>query len=131
MTHSGHSRGTRDDAKAARSGGIWQEAGQSNPGRESLSNRKRSMNDPVCWTRKLERPMIDHVTNHNLWIATKKADRLLDRLPCEQIAYLGDGFGWAVSSDDVTVARRLLTGERLQALLLGYEIAQLSESDPA
>ena len=75
--------------------------------------------------------MTEHTTDQDAWIVTKKADRLLNRLPVDQIAHLGDGFGWAVTSDDVAIARRLLTGARLQALLLGYEIAQLSESDPA
>lgn len=75
--------------------------------------------------------MNNQATNEELWIATMRADRLLNRLPAEQIAYLGDDFGWTVTSDDVAVARRLLTGARLQAILLGYEIAQLADSEPA
>lgn len=69
--------------------------------------------------------MIRIVEDHSVWTATMKADRLLNRLPAELIAHLGDGFGWDVTDQDVAVARRHLVGDRVQAIVLGREIARM------
>jgi hypothetical protein len=61
-----------------------------------------------------------------LWTTEQKADRLLCRIPSETIAYLGDGFPWAVDDEDVRIARVALSRERLAAILFGREIARLS-----
>lgn len=69
--------------------------------------------------------MITRIDEDRLWETIQKADRLLNRLPAEQIAYLGDDFPWDVTEDDVAIARRSLKGPRGAAVLLGFEIAQL------
>ena len=61
-----------------------------------------------------------------LWTTRQKADRLLCRLSAETIGYLGDGFPWSVTDDDVRVARLALSHERLLAILLGRELAVIS-----
>jgi hypothetical protein len=70
--------------------------------------------------------MITRIDEDTIWETIQKADRLLNRLPAEQIAYLGDGFPWEVTEDDVAIARRNLKGARAGAIMLGFEIAQLS-----
>jgi hypothetical protein len=69
--------------------------------------------------------MITRIDEDTLWETIQKADRLLNRLPAEQIAYLGDDFPWDVTEDDVAIARRSLKGARAAAIMLGAEIAQL------
>jgi hypothetical protein len=66
-----------------------------------------------------------------LWTVEQKADRLLCRLPAETIGYLGDGFPWAVDDDDVRIARVALDGVRLGAILLGRELARITETTAA
>jgi hypothetical protein len=63
-----------------------------------------------------------------LWTVEQKADRLLCRLPAETISYLGDGFPWEVDDDDVRIARVALDGVRLGAILLGRELARITEN---
>jgi hypothetical protein len=70
--------------------------------------------------------MITRIDEDTIWETVQKADRLLNRLPAEQIAYLGDDFPWAVTEDDVAIARRSLKGARIGAIQLGFEIAQLA-----
>lgn len=60
-----------------------------------------------------------------LWETEQKADRLLCRLPAETIGYLGDDFPWAVTDEDVRIARAALDGDRLGAILLGRELARV------
>ncbi|PSL38263.1 hypothetical protein CLV49_1880 [Labedella gwakjiensis] len=60
-----------------------------------------------------------------LWETEQKADRLLCRLPAETIGYLGDDFPWAVTDEDVRIARLALSSERLGAILLGRELARV------
>ncbi|PSL37920.1 hypothetical protein CLV49_1528 [Labedella gwakjiensis] len=75
--------------------------------------------------------MITRIDEDTIWETVQKADRLLNRLPAEQIAYLGDGFPWAVTEDDVVIARRSLKGARVGAIQLGFEIAQLAAREGA
>lgn len=65
------------------------------------------------------------IDEHTVWTTALKADRLLNRLPTEQIAHLGDGFDWDITDADVVVARRYLLGARVQAVVLGREIAKM------
>ncbi|RWZ53020.1 hypothetical protein ELQ90_03575 [Labedella phragmitis] len=62
----------------------------------------------------------------SVWTTALKADRLLNRLPAEQIAHLGDGFEWDVTESDVAIARRYLIGARVRAIALGREIARMA-----
>ena len=71
------------------------------------------------------------IDEHRVWTTALKADRLLNRLPAEQIAHLGDGFDWEISDDDVVVARRYLIGARVQAIVIGREIAKMVASPDA
>jgi hypothetical protein len=71
------------------------------------------------------------IDEHSVWTAALKADRLLNRLPAEQIAHLGDGFDWEISDADVVVARRYLIGARVQAIAIGREIARMVASPDA
>ncbi|PFG29223.1 hypothetical protein ATJ78_0122 [Paramicrobacterium agarici] len=61
-----------------------------------------------------------------------KADRILYRLTAEQIAYLGDGFPWTVTAEDLMNAP-LLDAVRQAALRLGREAALLThpQTDPS
>lgn len=70
--------------------------------------------------------MITRIDEDTIWETVQKADRLLNRLPVEQIAYLGDDFPWDVTENDVAIARRSLKGARVGAIQLGFEIAQLT-----
>ena len=70
--------------------------------------------------------MITRIDEDTIWETVQKADRLLNRLPVEQISYLGDDFPWSVTEDDVAIARRSLKGARVGAIMLGFEIAQLT-----
>lgn len=63
------------------------------------------------------------------WLATVKADRILGVLPAAQIAHLGDGFPWAVTDDDVVVARAHLVGARVGAIEVGRRIARLAHEE--
>lgn len=63
-----------------------------------------------------------------LWTTEQKADRLLCRLPAETIGYLGDGFPWMVDDEDVRIARAAFDGVRLGAILVGREIARLTDA---
>lgn len=65
------------------------------------------------------------IDEHSVWTTATKADRLLNRLPTEQIAHLGDGFEWDITDADVVIARRYLLGARVQAVVLGREIAKM------
>lgn len=65
------------------------------------------------------------IDEYSVWTTALKADRLLNRLPAEQIAHLGDGFEWDITDADVIVARRYLIGARVQAVVLGREIARM------
>ncbi|RWZ68235.1 hypothetical protein ELQ92_03120 [Labedella populi] len=65
------------------------------------------------------------IDEYSVWTTALKADRLLNRLPAEQIAHLGDGFAWDITDEDVIVARRYLVGARVQAVVLGREIARM------
>jgi hypothetical protein len=71
------------------------------------------------------------IDEHSAWTTATKADRLLNRLPAEQIAHLGDGFDWDITDADVVVARRYLVGARVQAIVLGREIAKMVASPEA
>lgn len=71
------------------------------------------------------------IDEHSVWTTATKADRLLNRLPAEQIAHLGDGFDWDITDADVVVARRYLVGARVQAIVLGREIAKMVASPEA
>jgi hypothetical protein len=71
------------------------------------------------------------IDDYSVWTAATKADRLLNRLPAEQIAHLGDGFEWEITDADVLVARRYLIGARVQAIVLGREIAKMVASPDA
>lgn len=71
------------------------------------------------------------IDEHSVWTTSLKADRLLNRLPSEQIAHLGDGFEWEITDADVVVARRYLIGARVQAIVLGREIAKMTAAPDA
>jgi hypothetical protein len=66
------------------------------------------------------------VDEYSVWTTALKADRLLNRLPAEQIAHLGDGFEWDVTEADVVIAHRYLVGARVRAITLGREIARMA-----
>lgn len=66
------------------------------------------------------------VDEYSVWTTALKADRLLNRLPTEQIAHLGDGFEWDVTEADVVIARRYLVGARVRAITLGREITRMA-----
>jgi hypothetical protein len=66
------------------------------------------------------------VDEYSVWTTALKADRLLNRLTAEQIAHLGDGFGWDVTEADVVIARRYLIGARVRAIMLGREISRMA-----
>lgn len=75
--------------------------------------------------------MISLINDEATWLCVMKADRILGILPTRQIAYLGDDFPWAVTAEDVGVARTHLLGPRLHAIELGRQLALLSEGDTA
>lgn len=56
-----------------------------------------------------------------------KADRVLYRLPAEQIAYLGDTFPWAVTDEDLQ-DRALVDSVRQTALGLGHRATAIAAS---
>lgn len=62
------------------------------------------------------------------WELEMKADRILCRLPGEQIAYLGDGFPWVVTAADLQNAY-LVAPVRKAALRLGREAALIAERE--
>ncbi len=66
------------------------------------------------------------IDEYSVWTTALKADRLLNRLPAEQIAHLGDGFGWDITDADVVIARRHLIGARVEAIVLGREITRMT-----
>lgn len=69
------------------------------------------------------------IDEHSVWTTALKADRLLNRLPVERIAHLGDGFDWRVNDTDVVVARRYLVGARVHAIVLGRDLASIVVPD--
>jgi hypothetical protein len=75
--------------------------------------------------------VIAHGDDESTWLVETKADRILGVLPVDLIAHLGDGFPWAVTDDDVRVARDRLAGRRVRAIEIGRAIARLSEDDGA
>jgi hypothetical protein len=75
--------------------------------------------------------MIALINDEATWQVVMKADRILGVLPTREIAYLGDGFPWAVTDEDVAVARTHLVGARVQAIEMGRRLARLAEDDEA
>ena len=63
------------------------------------------------------------------WLCVVKADRILGLLPARDIAHLGDAFPWAVTEEDVAVARTHLVGARLRAIELGRRLAILAAAE--
>ncbi|SEB55988.1 hypothetical protein SAMN04489806_1105 [Paramicrobacterium humi] len=60
-----------------------------------------------------------------LWCARTKADYLLHKLPVEQIAYLGDGFPWNVTVEDLQLAAEHLSPVQCRALQASHELGLL------
>ncbi|MCW4458202.1 hypothetical protein [Microbacterium sp. MPKO10] len=58
------------------------------------------------------------------WELEMKADRVLYRLTVEQMAYLGNGFPWAITEDDLSLID-LVDAVRQAALGLGHRATKL------
>ena len=71
--------------------------------------------------------MSELIDDEATWLCVIKADRILGTLPTEQIAHLGDDFPWAVTDEDVRVARTHLLGARMHAIELGLRLARLAD----
>jgi hypothetical protein len=75
--------------------------------------------------------MIALIDDEATWQCVMKADRILGHLSAHEIAHLGNDFPWAVTDDDVAVARTHLLGARVEAIELGRRIARLAEEEDA